>query len=227
VWAGRINMQAGRHLLAVEYDTDATAATLRSRCERWLTDDEREVAAAFGVRTAKVGFRRRTVAILHHGAPIRARLASRDEAVDTLAAFLGELDVLDQLVHDRPGDVAVDSRAFVRSGRLVLVHAPLTLDIDDRRLRRSGIEEVPTWRPLVVPSTGTVRIGSGAWPLHGALVVGHGALDLDEARRHVWSLGAPSEVGWAELIDSLGDRVEATNEDVPEALDQLLDRRAD
>jgi hypothetical protein len=52
--------------------------------------------------------------------------------------------------------VAVDSRAFVRNGRLVLLHAPLTLDIDDRQLTRLGIDEVNTWRPV---ATENIRSG--------------------------------------------------------------------
>ena len=222
MWAGRINLQAGRHLVAVEYDNAETSTAIRSRCARWLTDDERAIPAAFGVRTAKVGFLRRTVAVLHHGAPIRARFPSVDDALDTLASFLGELEVQDELLRVRSGDVAVDSRAFVRNDRLVLVHAPLTLDIDERQLERRGIDEAHTWRPVVSAVDGTVRIGSRAWPLDGAILVGHGEMALDDARRHLWALGTPNEVGWAELIDTLGDRIVSTNGDVPTALDRML-----
>ncbi len=219
MWAGSINFTAGDHLLSVEYDSADTAATLRARCAAWLVDDDRDVPAAFGVRTAKVGFRRRTVAVLHHGAPVRARLASVEAAADTIAAFLGEIDAMAALQRSRPGHVAVEARAFVRDDEMVLVHAPVTRDADERQLSRLGINEVQTWRPRVDPQTGTVTIGSRSWPLRGIVVVGLHDRGLDHVRQYAWQLGTPAEPGWAHLIDSLGERVVATQLDIPQALD--------
>jgi len=223
VWVGQVNLQAGNHLLAVDYDDEAVAEKIRARCAPWSSDDEREIPAAFGVRTVKVGFLRRTAALLHHGAPIRARFDDLDDALDVLVSFLGEIEQLDMLSSERPGDVAVDARAFVRNGKMALLHAPLTLDIDERRLAKLAIEEIHTWRPRVDPAAGTVTVGDRSWPLAGVVMVGHSALSLDDARRHVWALGSPSEVGWAERIDALGDRVGTSELDVYDALDDALD----
>jgi hypothetical protein len=223
VWAGRINLQAGRHLLSVEYGSEVVAAAIRERCAAWLSTDEREIAAAFGIRTEKVGLlRRRTIAVLHHGAPIRARFAGLDEALDALIAHLGEIEQLRTLIETRPGDVAVDARAFVRNGRLVLASAPASVDVDEDRLRRLGIEEIPTWRPLVRCAAGTVTIGRRSWPLHGVVMIAHRELALDDARRRAWALGTPAGVAWAERIDALGDRVQATRGDLYDLVDQAL-----
>jgi hypothetical protein len=223
VWAGRINLQAGNHLLSVEYGSETVAAAVRERCAAWLSTDEREVAAVFGVRTEKVGLlRRRTLAVLHHGGPIRARLASLDDALDVLVSHLGEIEQLQTLIETRPGDVAVDARAFVRDGRLVLAQVPAWVDVDESRLRRLGIEEIPTWRPLVRCAAGTVTIGSRSWPLHGVVMIVHRDVSLGDARRRAWALGTPAGVAWAERIDSLGDRVRATRGDLYNLVDQAL-----
>lgn len=219
MWAGTINFAAGDHLLSVEYDSADTAAVLRARCAAWLVDDDRDVPAVFGVRAAKVGFRRRTVAVLHHGAPIRARLASVEAAADTIASFLAEIDVVADLHRSRPGLVAVDARAFLRDGEIVLLHAPPSSDADERQLRRLGISEVQTWRPRVDPATGTVTIGQRSWPLRGFVVVGLPDHGFDHLRQHVWQLGAPHEPGWANRVDSLGDRVAAGSHDIAQALE--------
>lgn len=222
MWVGRINLQVGSQLLSVQYDSDKVAAAIRDRCAAWLSTDEREVPAMFGIRTVRVGLLRRTVAVLHHGVPIRSRLDSLDEALDVLVSHLGEIEQRQELLGSRPGCVVVDARAFVRDGRLVLAHAPSTLDVDTRRLRRLGIEEIPTWRPLVDCAAGTVTVGSRSWPLHGVVIVGHRDLQLDDARRHAWGLGMPAEVAWAERIDVLGERVSASAGDLYELVDQAL-----
>jgi hypothetical protein len=216
-------MQAGKHLLAVEYDDDLVAAELRARCASWLTADEREVPAAFGIRMVKVGFLRRSKALLHHGAPIRARFDTLDDAVDVLVGFLHEIEQVDRLT-DRPsGHVAVDARAFVRRERAVLLHAPASVDVDERQLAAIDVDEIHSWCPLVDPSAGTVTIGLRSWPLHGVTMIGHHEMELDDARRHAWALGTPGEVGWAELLDSLGDGVRASSLDVHQALDEAFD----
>lgn len=222
MWVGKLNLRAGNHLVAVEYDSEKTADALRTRCAQWLTDDERDIAPAFGVRVAKVGFRRKSVGVLHHGAPIRARLASVDAAIEVLVGFVAEMTQVEEVARERTGRVTIDARAFTRSGKLVLLHAPRTRDIDERSLAAQGIEEIQTWRPLIDPASGSVTIGERSWPLDGVVMVGHGELGLDDARRHVWGLASPSEVAWAEQIDALGDRIRATAVDAVDALDQAL-----
>ncbi|MGA9278002.1 hypothetical protein [Ilumatobacter sp.] len=222
MWAGHLNLRAGNHLVAVEYDSTETRDLLRQHCASWLSDDERDVPAAFGVRVVKVGFRRKKVGVLHHGSPIRARFDSVDEAVDAVAGFLREMERLETLMSSRPGQVAVEARAFERGGEVVLFHAPLKIDVDERRLAKIGIHEIQTWKPVIDPADGLVTLGSQSWPLRAVVMGGHGDLELDDARRHVFGLAKPSEMAWAELIDSMGDRVRATTIDVHEALDQAL-----
>jgi hypothetical protein len=222
VWAGRINMQTGRELLSVQYDDEAVATAIRERCAWWLSTDEREVVATFGVRTVEVGVRRRTAAVLYHGVPIRSRHDSLDEALDILASHLAEIDQVQHLLDTRTGDVTVDARAFIRNGRLVLAHVPAILDVDQHRLHRRGIEELHTWRPLVECAAGTVTIRSENWPLHGVVIAGHRNAGLDDARRRAWALGSPSEVSWAELIDALDNRVHASAGDLYDLLDRAL-----
>src|SRR6056297_2154831 len=215
-------MQAGRQLLSVQYDDEAVATAIRERCAAWVSTDEREVAPAFGIRTVKVGVLRRTVALLQHGVPIRARLDSLDEALEILDSHLGEIEQFQELLDTRTGNVTVDARAFVRAGRLVLAHVPATVDVDVSRLRRLGIEEIHTWRPLVDCAAGTVTIRSRTWPVHAVVVIGHREWGLDDARRQAWALGSPSEVAWAERIDALGDRVRASAGDLYELIDRAL-----
>jgi hypothetical protein len=142
--------------------------------------------------------------------------------LDIPVSEVGEIEQSQHLLDTRTGDVTVDARAFVRDGRLVLADVPATLDVDQRRLRLLGIEELPTWRPLVRCAVGTVSIRSRDWPLHGIVIAGLGELGLDDARRHAWALGCPSEVSWAELIDALGERVRASAGDLHELLDRAL-----
>ena len=216
MWTGKLNFEAGGHLVAVEYD-DKTAEALRERCARWVTSDTSDIPAAFGVRGARVGSRRRWVGVVHHGAPVRDRLAGIDAAVDAIATILGDFE------RDVPdGQVAIAARAFVRNGRVALLDLPLSVDVDERPLQSRGIAEIPTWRPLVDPSTGRVTVGDRALPLAGFVLAYPAVADLDSARRHVWSLGTGPRLPWAEFIDGLGERVVYDVESIDDALDRAL-----
>jgi hypothetical protein len=216
VWVGVEVFRAGDRLVGVEYDSETTAAALRARCRAWaLPADEAEatdVPAAFGVRVAKVGLRRRKVGVVHHGAPVRYRLPSPEQAVDVVAR------ILDDIARERPaGTVSVDARCFVHDGRAVLVAVPLSRDVDERPLRAAGFAEVPAWRPVVDPAGRTARVGDEVWPLAGMAVVGLPLPGLDTARKHVWHLGEGDVLAWAELVDGLGDRLVSNQDDVLEA----------
>lgn len=217
MWAGKINLESAGHLVAVEYDSDDTAAALRRRCERWLSSDTSDVPAAFGVRVARVGIRRRGVGVVHRGAPVRHRLDGIDAAVDAIATFLEEIG------RPRPeGSVAVEARVFARGDRVVLLDLPLSIDVDERPLRGLGIAEIPTYRPLLNPSTGDLTISDRTYPLAGIVVQRPHVHSLDDARRQVWSLGDGPRLPWAEFIDQLGDRIIWDTPELAAALDRSL-----
>jgi hypothetical protein len=219
VWAGKINFESGGHLVAVEYDSDTTAAALRERCAQWSSSDTSDVPAAFGVRFARVGIRQRKVGVVHHGAPVRHRLDRADAAIDAIATFL------DEIGRPRPeGFLAIEARAFARGDRVALLDIPLSVDVDERPLRRLGIAEIPTYRPLLDPSTGLLTTGSGAMPrpLAGVVFQQRHLHSLDDARRQLWSLGNGPRLSWAEFVDQLGDRIVWDEPDLTSALDRAL-----
>jgi hypothetical protein len=219
VWAGKINFESGGYLVAVEYDSNDTVTALRSRCAQWSSSDTSDVPAAFGVRIAKVGIRRRKIGVVHHGAPVRNRFDDANDAVEAIATFLAEIG------RPRPDDlVAVDARAFARADRVALLDIPVSVDVDERPLRRLGITEIPTYRPLLDPSTGLVMVGAGAMslPLAGVVVQRPHRYSLDHARRRLWSLGDGSRLSWAEFVDELGDRIIWDEPELTSALDRAL-----
>lgn len=217
MWAGKINFESGGYLVAVEYDSDETAAALRRQCATWLSSDASDIPAAFGVRVARVGIRRRQVGVVHHGAPVRHRLDGADAAVEAIATFL------DEFAHHRPeGLVAVKTRVFTRGGNVALLDIPLTIDVDERPLRRIGITEVPTYRPLLDPTTSLLTVNNEAHPLVGVAVMDTHVQSLDDARRRIWSLGDGPRLSWAQFIDQLGDRVVWDAPDLASAIDHAL-----
>ena len=217
MWAGKINFESDGHLVAVEYDSSDTAAALRKRCAHWLSSDTSDLPAAFGVRVARVGIRRRRVGVVHHGAPVRLRLDGADAAVDAIATFL------DEIGRPQPESfVAVTARAFTRNGCVVLVDVPLATDVDERPLIRLGIREISTYRPLLDPSTGNLTVSAGAYPLAG-VVIQHGHVhSLDDARRQLWSLGDGPRLPWADFVDQLGTRIIWKTSALEAALDLAL-----
>ncbi len=193
MWAGTINLDVGGWLVGVEYDTAETATAIEARCERWLTDDQRPIAAAFGIRTAPVGWRRRRIGLVHHGSAVRQRTPDLAAAVEVLAAILADLTTV---VGDR--HVAVPLRVFVSGSRAVLVDALPSHDIDDRPLRKRQIVEEPTWRAVVDPEGGGRIVGANA-ELVG-VVVGRPlpGTTPDDLRRHLWWVGDGDRAGWAD-----------------------------
>ncbi len=178
-----------------------------------------DVPAAFGVRIAKVGIRRRTVGVVHHGAPVRHRFDDPDAAIETIATFLAEIGR-----HRPDGLVAVEARAFTRGDRVVLLDVPLSVDVDERPLQRLGIVEIPTYRPLLDPATGLLMLGDQAeqHPLSGVVVQQRHLHSLDDARRRLWSLGDGPRLPWADFIDQLTDQLIWDETDLATALDRAL-----
>ena len=219
MWAGTINLDVGGWLVGVEFDTAETAAAIEARCDRWLSDDHRPIAAAFGVRTAPVGLRRRHIGLVHHGTAVRQRTPDLAAAVDVLAAILADLttDVGDD-------HVAVPLRVFVNGSRAVLVDVPPSHDIDDRPLRKRQIVEMPTWRAVVEPEDGGRIVGSNA-ELVG-VVVGRSlpATTPDDLRRHLWSACQGDRARWAAVLDQLDDAQLVHDVDVASGIRRLLTR---
>jgi hypothetical protein len=217
VWSGKINFESGGHLVAVEYDSDDTAAVLRDRCADWLSSDTRDIPAPFGVRVAQVGMRRRRVGVVHHGAPVRHRLDNVDAAAGAIARFLDEISCT------RPENlVAIEARVFARGDRVVLLDIPLSTDVDERPLRRLDIAEVLTYRPLLDPSTAGLTIGAEAYAISGIVVQRPEVQSLDDARRRIWSLGEGPRLPWAEFVDQFGDRIIWDGSDLATTLDRAL-----
>lgn len=217
MWAGKINFESGGNLVAVEYDSHDTATALRERCAEWLSADTSDVRAAFGVREARVGLRRRRVGVVHHGAPVRLRLDGVAAAVEAIATFLTEIG------RPRPdGFVAVGARVFLRGGRAVLLDVASSTDVDERPLHRLGITELPTYRPLLDLLTSEMTIGTDTYPLAGVVIQPAQMHSLDDARRRLWSLGDGPRLPWAEFVDRLGDRIIWDGPDMAAALDQAL-----
>ena len=221
MWAGVEVFRAGDRLVGVEYDTAETREALRARCGRWLRDDDvdgsDDVPAAYGVRAARVGFRRRKVRVVHHGAPVRYRLDAPGDAVDVIERILADV------ARPRPTNtVSVDARCYVRDGRAALVDVPLSRDVDERPLRAAGIEEVVAWKPIVDPEGCTVDVHGAMRPLAGIAVVGRSFAGPDQALLHAWRLGSGDLLAWAELLDGMDDRLIHGADDVLDALRGVL-----
>ena len=208
MWAGTINLDVDGWLVGVEYDTAETAAAIEARCRRWLSDDQRPIAAAFGIRTAPVGLRRRRLGLVHYGTAVRQRTPDVATAIEVLAAILTDMsrEVGDDLV-------SVPLRVFVNGSRAVLVDAPRSHDIDDRPLRKRGIVEVPTWQAIVDPGRGRI-VGADADVV--GIVSGRSlpATTADDLRRHLWSLANGDRGGWAALLDRIDNSRLVWSEDV-------------
>jgi hypothetical protein len=201
-------LRAANRLIGVEYDHDATAAAIRARCAQWLEEADPERPAAFGVRTAPVGLRRRRVGIVHHGAPIRYRTADLSTAVEALASVLSGMES-----RPGPGDVHVDARLFVRGDQAVVLMLPSRVDLDDRPLKKAGIEEVPGWRVAIDARTGEVSAGDRRLPLSRIVVADIMAgSSLDGSRRHIWAASDGDTDAWAEFLDRHGDLIARVDE---------------
>ena len=66
--------------------------------------------------------------------------------------------------------MSLPCRAYARRGRVVLVSVPDGVDIDERPLRKRGIEQVPSLATVVTPSTSTVVHRGAPMALAGAVV---------------------------------------------------------
>ena len=203
MWAGQIDMRVGGLLVGVEYDTAETAEAVRRRCRSWLIDDEPGPRPAFGVRTAAVGFLRRRIGLVHHGAPVRYRAPDLAAAVDALGV------ILDGVARPRnDGELALPLRVYSNGERALLVDVAPSVIVDERPVRRRGIRELPCWRAIVAVEAGAVVTADGLLPV-AAIVVANPAAgsSVDAAKRHVWAMADGDRERWARWLDESPDRV--------------------
>ena len=127
VWAGTINLDVDGWLVGVEYDTAETAAAIEARCRRWLSDDHRPIEAAFGIRTAPVGLRRRRIGLVHYGTAVRQRTPDLSSAVDVLAAILADRSATARRATGRRAVPRVRQRLPRRARRLAPTRSTSTI----------------------------------------------------------------------------------------------------
>ena len=221
MWAGHRTVLAGDHAVRVGWDDAATAAALREAIAAWPDALElRPLPVSFGVRSVAVGLLRRRMWLVHHGTPVRHR------ADDLPAACRFVQGLLEEIAGGAPGDdeVVTTLRAYVSGGRAVLVHIPDDVDLDERPLRKRGIEQLPRLSAIVRAAPARVVQGDRSYSLCGVVVdarlVGQPA-STDDARRHVLALASGDRIGWAWALDRLGDAV-VVSSDVGSVIRRLL-----
>lgn len=203
MWAGVLAFEVGEWLVGVEFDSPRTADLVRAAATSWNEVEADGVEPAFGVREARVGWRRRRVGVLHHGEPVRLRAASVDDAVVGLMAIFADLER-----ESGPSTIRVSSRLFVRGDVAVLVDVPQATDVPSSSLEHDGVLEVPTWRPVVEPGDPPrVRSGTSEYRLVGVGAVTPVDLGLDDARLRVWGSAEGDLHAWAWILDSLNECV--------------------
>lgn len=220
MWAGHCNVLVGDRVVGVGWVDETIASAIRDICAEWPTADvDQHVPVAFGVRSVAVGLRRRRMWLVHHGTPVRHRA---DDLAAATRFVRGVLQQLDTGLAD--GEVSIACRAFLRDGRAVLVHVPDDVDLDERPLRKRGIEQLAALSTVVRPAGPVVVQGDATFELVGAVIderlVGEAA-SLDDARRHLMSLGYGERTGWAWAIDHLGPQIAVTT-DPASAIRRLL-----
>ncbi len=213
-------MLVGDRVVAVGWDDDATAAAIHQATAAWPDADAAvRPPVAFGIRSVGVGLLRRRIWLVHFGTPVRHRADDLTKAADFVRGLLEGLD-------STPGDgeVSLTCRAYVARERAVLVHVLDDVDVDERPLRKRGIEQVPALATVLRPASSTVVHSGGRAALVGAVVDRRLLPDRaspDDVRRHLVSLAPAERPDWAWAVDRLGDRVVAAD-DLAAELRRLL-----
>jgi hypothetical protein len=160
--------------------------------------------------------------LVHFGTPVRHRADDLAGAADFVHGMLRNV------ARGAPADdeVSVPLRAYVRGGRAVLVHVPDEVDIDERPLRKRGIEQLPALSVVIRPAERSVLDAGQQYVLAGAVVdarhLPEGAV-LDDVRRHLLALGEGARDAWAWALDALGERIgAAATADVSAEIRRLL-----
>ena len=161
---------------------------------------------AFGVERVRVGLTRRPLCVVRHGLTIRHRSWRLDEAADFLHLLIDSLDV-----EAEPGEILLSYRVFVSGENAVLVDVPFGFDLDERRIWRHDVAQLPLWSASVDPSKRCVRHGDDAYRIAGIVVVIPDDAPFrtkGDLYNHVWAASQSAEWAWA--IDDL-DVVESTD----------------
>lgn len=150
-----MTLRVGDQLVGVRADTDATAATIRTRFAAWLEPTPagahgEPVPWAFSLRletehdTDRARRGPKAVPQLRIGRSLLARSRRADDVVSALDRVLGG-------VLARQDDTRrwLGLRTFVAGDRAVLVGAAPPALTADPRLARAGVTELPTWSVAV------------------------------------------------------------------------------
>lgn len=223
MWVGSRTVLAGDRAVTVGWDSEATAAAVREATAAWPeTAAMHGMPVTFGIRGVAVGLLRRRMWLVHFGTPVRHR------ADDLAGATEFVRGMLRSVARDTPADdeVSLPLRAFVRGSRAVLVDVPDDDDLDERPLRKRGIEQLPVVSVSFRPAASTVVHAGQQYTLAGAVVdaryLPEGAA-LDDVRRHLLALGKGARDAWAWALDELGEQIGvAASADVPSTIDRLL-----
>jgi hypothetical protein len=207
VWAGHRTVLAGDRAVNVGWDGEPTAAAVREATAAWPeTVAPPQLPVTIGIRVVAVGLRRRRMWLVHFGTPVRHRADDLAGAADFVHGMLRSV------ARGAPADdeVSVPIRAYVRGTRAVLVHVRDDVDIDERPLRKRGIEQLPVVSVLLRPAERSVLHAGQQYMLAGAVVdarlLPEGAV-LDDARRHLLALGEGARDAWAWALDALGEQI--------------------
>jgi hypothetical protein len=214
---------AGDRAVTVGWDGEATAAAVREATAMWPeTVAAPQLPVTIGIRAVAVGLRRRRMWLVHFGTPVRHRADDLAGAADFVHGMLRSV------ARGAPADdeVSLPLRAYVRGSRAVLVRMRDDVDLDERPLRKRGIEQLPVVSVSIRPATGVVAHAGHDYDLAGAIVdtrqLPAGAV-LDDARRHLLALGEGARDAWAWALDELGEHIGvAAAAEVSEEVRRLL-----
>ena len=220
MWAGQRNLRIGDRIVGIGWDDEAAANALRTVCDEWPSAaHDAQAPVAFGVRSVAVGLRRRRIWLVHHGTPVRHRADDLSAAIRFVGRLLRGLDA--RLADD---EVGLPCRAFSRGGRAVIVHVLDDVDVDERPLRKRGIEQLPSLATVVRPATSAVVHPDGDFEVVGAVVDGRllaADAALDDRRRHLQAMAWGERRGWSWVVDGLGERIVVAN-DLTAGIQRLL-----
>ena len=216
-------MREGQAIFRVSYDNEVTAGRIREAfADRLDTGDAQSqppvTYGVLGLRTARVGLLRRQLGLVYYGSALRHRAADLDAAIHTLSTIIAGID---RPVPD--GLVALDVRLFTKGDRAALFDWLPAVDVDERRLAKSGIVSVPCWRVIVDPGDGSVLLDGRRLKIAAIIVGGLLAGQTEDVQRvGLWGKATGDRAAWAWLLDRWGGQITAAPEDPVAAIAEAL-----